>query len=140
MRRSAEKSGQLPEVNLVPMLDVLMTILTFFIIISMTLTGQAISNVQVPILGKGGGKEEEQRPQNLTIGLDRQGQIILDSKPATVDDMAKKMVDFLNTNPEGTVILKADSKLTYSKVVQLLEVMRDIGGDRVSLAVDRREG
>ena len=50
--------------------------------------------------------------------------------------MAETIVSFLNANPEGVVVLKADSKLTYDSVAKLLEVMRDIGGDRISLAVD----
>ncbi|MEM1311403.1 MAG: biopolymer transporter ExbD, partial [Cyanobacteria bacterium P01_H01_bin.153] len=38
MRRRRSSDSKIPEVNLVPMMDVLMTVLTFFIIISMSLT------------------------------------------------------------------------------------------------------
>ncbi len=44
-----KSSSQVPEINLVPMMDVLMTILTFFIIISMTLSSQQRAlNVTLP--------------------------------------------------------------------------------------------
>ncbi|MEM6424137.1 MAG: biopolymer transporter ExbD, partial [Cyanobacteria bacterium P01_D01_bin.128] len=40
--RKQRPASRVPEVNLVPMMDVLMTVLTFFIIISMSLTGQQL--------------------------------------------------------------------------------------------------
>lgn len=135
--RDRQPQSEIPEVNLVPMLDVLMVVLTFFIIISMTLSGQSVLNVKLPLLGGASASAEKlPEPKKLVIGLDNQGQIVLESQPITVDQMTKAMVDFLNANPEGVVMLKADHKLSYDTVVKLLEVMRDIGGDRVSLAVD----
>ncbi|HIK15302.1 MAG TPA: biopolymer transporter ExbD [Leptolyngbyaceae cyanobacterium M33_DOE_097] len=137
--RRNKVSGQIPEVNLVPMMDVMMTVLTFFIIISMSLSGYNIVNVKVPILGGTGvgAAVEKNEPKKLTIGLTNTGQLVLDGKDITVEQMADAMVKFLNENPDGIVILKADSKLKYESVVKVLEVMRDIGGDRVSLAVNR---
>lgn len=135
--RDRQPQSEIPEVNLVPMLDVLMVVLTFFIIISMTLSGQSVLNVKLPLLGQNSESAgQSPEPKKLVIGLDNQGQIVLESQPVTVDQMTKEMVDFLNTNPDGTVVLKADHTLTYDTVAKLLEVMRDIGGDRVSLAVD----
>lgn len=137
--RNRQEDSRMPEVNLVPMMDVLMTVLTFFIIISMTLTGQQVLNVSLPNLGgPGSGEKPKEPPQKLVFGLDRSKQLVLDSKPISVDQMAEEMVKFLDSNAEGIVILKADSKLKYEEVVKVLEVMRDIGGDRVSLAVDRK--
>lgn len=137
-RRDREYQSEIPEVNLIPMLDVLMVVLTFFIIISMTLSGSPVLNVKLPLLGSQGGPgaEKPPEPKKLTIALDNRGLILLDSKPINTEQMASAMVEFLNANPDGIVVLKADSKLTYDNVARLLEVMRDIGGDRVSLAVD----
>jgi biopolymer transport protein ExbD len=46
------------------------------------------------------------------------------------------MQQYLGSNREGFVILTADRQIPYEQVVQLLGEMREIGGDRVSLAVD----
>lgn len=137
--RQRSEGSQMPEVNLVPMMDVLMTVLTFFILISMTLSGQPMMNVILPLLQGEQGAEKAPKPEKLVVGLDNQGQILLDSKTVTIDQMAEQVVSFLEKHPEGSVVLKADSKLKYDKVVQMLEVMRDIGGDQVSLAIDRKQ-
>ena len=44
-----QRSSQMPELNLVPMIDLIMTVLTFFIVVSMTLTsGTGSVKVQLP--------------------------------------------------------------------------------------------
>ena len=116
------------------MMDVLMTILTFFIIISMTLTSQ--QGVDVTLPSADAGVSEQKTPDPLIVGLNQQGQLSLGTQTLTKDQLAQQMVNYLNNNPQGAVILKADSELPYKNVVKLLGTMREIGGDRVSLAID----
>jgi biopolymer transport protein ExbD len=125
----------MPELNLVPMMDVLMTILTFFIIVSMTLTSQQ-SVIDVTLPSADAGANEQKNPDPLVVALNQQGQTSLSSQVVSQDQLAQQIVQYLNSNPQGAVVLKADSQLPYQKVVKLLGTMRDIGGDRVSLAID----
>lgn len=131
--------SQLPEVNLVPMMDVLMTVLTFFIIISMTLRGQQLANVKLPQTDGTGGANVEETAEKiiLVVGLSADKEILIDGQPITAAQLTPKIQDFLLENPEGTVLLKADRGLTFSDVTSLLKTMRDVGGNRVSLAFDR---
>ena len=132
-------SGETPEVNLVPMMDVLMTVLTFFIIVSMTLTGQQIANVTLPKTDGAGVESANQDKPSLSIGLTAENQIVLKDKPIDVNQLAEAMQAFYSKHPDGVVLLKADRTLDYSKVVQLLKTMRDIGGDQVSLAIEQQQ-
>ncbi|HEY9699429.1 MAG TPA: biopolymer transporter ExbD [Trichocoleus sp.] len=136
--RHRRSESQLPEVNLVPMMDVLMTVLTFFIIVSMTLTGQQILNVQLPETSGKGTNSEAATQKKLLVGLNLDRQIVIDDRPISSDQLAQAMQTFFSQNPNGIVLLKADRKLTYDTVAQLLKTMRDIGGDRVSLAIERQ--
>jgi biopolymer transport protein ExbD len=137
--KARRSSGELPEVNLVPMMDVLMTVLTFFIIISMTLTGQQIANVVLPKTDGTGAKSKPENQTVLAVGLNSKNEIVLENKTTDVNQLATAMQQFYTEHPEGVVLLKADRQLDYSKVVQLLKTMRDIGGDRVSLAIDQQQ-
>lgn len=133
--RFRASASQMPEINLVPMMDVLMTILTFFIIISMTLTAQQQSvNINLP--STQAGVNEVKTPDPLIIGLTNQGILEVASKPVTEVQLNQQMQAYLQTNPNGAVVLQADKKLPYEQVVQVLGKMRDVGGDRVSLAID----
>lgn len=135
--KQSRSPGELPEINLVPMMDVLMTVLTFFIIISMTLTGQQIADVVIPKTDGAGVQSDQKEKPTLTIGLNSDNQIVSDAGPIDANQLAAAMQAFYAEHPDGVVLLKADRELDYSKVVALLKTMRDIGGDRVSLAIDR---
>jgi len=136
-----QRGSQMPEVNLVPMMDVLMTVLTFFIIISMTLNGQQVLNILLP--GVEDDTESVETLENdvpvLVVGLDNQEQIVIRNEVVTVEQLAEAMRVHLTENEDGVILLKADRSLSYSQVAGLLKTMRDIGGDRVSLGIGNSE-
>lgn len=133
--KSRQKTSQMPELNLVPMMDVIMTILTFFIIISMTLTNKQ-NAVNVTLPSASSGLSEQKLPDPLVVSIDSQGNLFLERDPVTEAQLVQPMQAYLQQNPQGAVVLNADRKLPYEKVVQVLGKMRDIGGDRVSLAIN----
>ncbi|MBE9159272.1 biopolymer transporter ExbD [Nodosilinea sp. LEGE 06152] len=137
-RRRRQVNAQIPEVNLVPMMDVLMTVLTFFIIISMSLTGQQLLNVRLPQSVAEGGTEEPQIVQvdALVVGLDKDGNMLLDNETITFTQLSQRVRTYFAQNPNGKLVLKADRELSYSQVSGLLTDLRAIGGNRVSLAVE----
>lgn len=136
--RKQQRNSSIPEVNLVPMMDVMMSVLTFFIITSMSLTGQKLVNVNLPgLVGSQSGENEDKITQPLVIGLNRQGKILLDDQVSSVEQLTEKMQTYLVQNPQGTVVLKADRELPYEQVVKLLKEMAKIGGSQVSLAIER---
>ncbi|MBW4523298.1 MAG: biopolymer transporter ExbD [Scytolyngbya sp. HA4215-MV1] len=132
--KSQHKGSDMPELNLVPMMDVIMVILTFFIIVSMTLTN--FQAVDVPLPSSDAGVSKEKPVEPLIVGLNRQGRILLENQTLTDAQLAQRMVTYIEKNPKGTIVLKADKDITYEKVVRLLGTMRDVGGDRVSLAIE----
>ena len=134
--KSQQKGSQMPDVNLVPMMDVILTILTFFIIVSMTLTGQQQS-VDITLPSTDAGASTLPVPDPLVVGLNQQGQVLLNNQLVSDAQLSQQMQTYLVQNSKGAVILKADRKLPYEQVIQVLGKMRDIGGDRVSLAIDQ---
>jgi biopolymer transport protein ExbD len=135
MRRNRKNNSPPLEINLVPMMDVLMTILTFFIIISMTLTGQQSITVSLPS-AKPDKMTDTKDPDPMVVGLNTQGQILVQDKPITDFQLSQQISDYLGKNPKGAVLLKADKKVSYEQVAKVLGTMRDVGGDRVSLAIE----
>lgn len=129
-----KQPGQIPEVNLVPMLDVLMVVLTFFIIVSMTLTTQQGVEFQLPSSANEPTSEPE--PEFALVELNAEGEILFDDKPATEEQLTAQVKAFLQANPKGFVVMQADENLPYEQVVALLGEMKQAGGERVSLAIE----
>lgn len=135
-----QRDSSLPEVNLVPMMDVLMSVLTFFILTSMTFTDHRLENVDLPSLSgelrPGTGASQQKAAESMVIGLNQQSEIVLDNQVITVAQLLEKMQLYLSQNPEGTVVLKADRKLPYKEVEKILKQMSKISNNRVSLAIE----
>jgi biopolymer transport protein ExbD len=135
-RAQQQNKNSMPEVNLVPMMDIIMTILTFFIILSMTMSNFNSVDVRLPGRGDQKGNAQKSSPvEPMIIGLTVQGEIRLQTGLVNREQMTQQVMEYLGKNPEGVVILNADKAVPYEQVVQLLGTLRDLGGDRVSLAI-----
>jgi biopolymer transport protein ExbD len=136
MKLRAQRQGsQMPELNLVPLMDVIMTILIFFIIVSMTLTN--FQSVDVTLPGRGGPVANPVVPTDpLVIGLNLQGQILVQNAVVSPAQLEQAVTQYLSEKPKGVVVLKADRRVPYDGVVTLLSALQRLGGDRVSLAVE----
>ena len=133
--RGQHQGSQMPDLNLVPLMDVIMTILIYFIIVSMTLTNFESVDVRLP--GVGGPAKGSAVPTDpLVVGLNRQGQILVNSTVVSPDELASSVTQYLSKKPQGVVILKADRAVPYEGVVTLLSSLQRLGGDRVSLAIE----
>ncbi|MGB8702799.1 MAG: biopolymer transporter ExbD [Thermosynechococcaceae cyanobacterium] len=128
------------ELNLVPMMDVLMAVLTFFIVISMTLsTGQNILGVNLPKTDDGTTQNNpnSKMPDPLIVGINPKGQVIIDNKPVSSEQLQAQLTGYFKKSSTGVVVLQADRTLAYEKITKVLGQIRAIGGDRVALAVDK---
>jgi biopolymer transport protein ExbD len=127
------------EINLIPMLDVLMAVLTFFIVISMTLTtGQNTIGVNLPQTDKGAQPvaKDAKEPEPFIVGMNQQGQVLIQNKPVENAQLDTQLKAYFQKSPQGVVVLQADKTLTYEKLAKVLSQIRAIGGDRVALALD----
>lgn len=137
--KQRSKGSQMVQVNLIPLIDILATVLIFFVVISMTLTGQQSGvNIDLPTTDKSGGITKEDTPDPLVVGLSKTGEIVVGDRPIGLEELKIKIQVYLQEKPEGAVILKADKQLPYERVIQLLAQMKDTGGDRVSLAIEEK--
>ncbi len=135
-RAQQHHQNRMPEVNLVPMMDVIMTILTFFIIISMSLSDFQSIEIRLPSKGGSPGNGDAKVSGNnaLIIGINPKRELFINQQPTTRAQLIPQSRAYLERNPEGKVIIVADKSVPYEEVLQTLTTLRDLGGDRVSLS------
>jgi biopolymer transport protein ExbD len=137
LKRRNQGNNQMPEVNLVPMMDVVMTILTFFIIVSMTLTKQQNAlNVTLPSANAPTPTAETKAPDPMVVAIDPQGKLAVKDVVVSEADLSQQVQTFLASNPQAAVLLKADRKVSYEQLAKVLGVLQKVGGERVSLAIE----
>lgn len=119
------------QIQIIPLIDVIFCILIFFILASLQLTRQqsAIS-VDLPKAGTGTAQVRDM----IIVSLDTSGQTYVDQQPVTRDQLYQQLVGYHKLNPEGLMVLYAPKTAVYDEVVQVLDLVRSVGGDRVALA------
>ncbi len=129
-----------PQINLVPMLDVMMVILTYFIVAPRVLTKETSAKQPPPTAGQNGGQRDKSPPaaepsvNPIVIQLNGEGQLLLDNQPSTEAQIAQQVQAYMAKNPKGGFILRADPRLPYSQITRTLAIVRSAGGNRISLA------
>ncbi|MBW4515965.1 MAG: biopolymer transporter ExbD [Timaviella obliquedivisa GSE-PSE-MK23-08B] len=117
-------------IELVPLIDVIFCILTFFIVAAVTLTRQAAINVDLPAAKTG----TTQMRQILVVSIDPIGQTYVEKDPVTQSQLMDALVRFRKESPDGLMVLYASRASSYNDVVRVLDLLRSVGGTRVALA------
>ncbi|MEQ9670339.1 ExbD/TolR family protein [Coleofasciculus sp. G2-EDA-02] len=133
--RTQRTQSSIPSIQLIPMLNVIMGVLAFFVMTSMMLTTQEGVNVQLPN-NENTKTQPQENPAPLIVQLKSPGQLVISNQSVSQKQLFEQMQTYLSQNPQGAVFLQADSQLPYEQVIQLLAQMRNVGGDRVSLAIE----
>ena len=117
-------------IELVPLIDVIFCILTFFLLAALQLTRQQAINVDLPKAKTG----QTQMREMLIVSIDDFGQTYIDQLPVNYQQLDRVLKSFQSTNPTGLMVLYAPQNARYAKVVEVLDKLREVGGDRVALA------
>ena len=136
MKLDIDEQQNTIDIELLPLVDVVFCILTFFILAAVGSRQQAIS-LDLPNANTGSALP----PAALTTGRDRLyisvdpiGRIYLDQDPILEQNLLGLVDDFYTGNPQGIVVLYAAKDARYDDVVRVLDLLRSVGGSRVALA------
>jgi biopolymer transport protein ExbD len=132
--RNRHQSSSIPTIDLIPMLNVIMGVLAFFVMASMMLANSQSVDIQLP--SDAAGQVQQPQPEPLIAEFKGQEQFLLGQQLVTKEQLFSQIQAYLTQNPKGAVLLKVDNQLPYEQVIQVLGEMRDVGGDRVSLAIE----
>ncbi|MGB7413562.1 MAG: biopolymer transporter ExbD [Thermosynechococcaceae cyanobacterium] len=136
--RVNRQPSSIPEINLIPMLNVMMGILAFFVMITMTLSKQKSLEVQLPqdAAGQNQSIALADLKNQFVIDLDAEGQASQEKKLLSPEDLQAQVRQYLSDNPKGIVYVKPDPKLSYEGMMQKFDNLRGVGGDRISLIIE----
>ncbi|MEH1791620.1 MULTISPECIES: ExbD/TolR family protein [unclassified Nostoc] len=121
-------------INIVPLLDVLFALLTFFIMSTLFLTRSEGLPVNLP---KASTAKQQQVPTRITITVDDKEQVSLNRKPIAVDDVTEQVRALVGSNPNVLVIINADQKVDYGRVVAVMDRVRKVEGAKLAIATQK---
>jgi biopolymer transport protein ExbD len=126
-----QSQNQEVRIEIIPLIDVIFCILTFFILAAVNFSRQQAINLDLP-------KAQTGAPQMrdiLIVTLDDFGQVYVEQQPiVTRNQLYQRIQEYHQARSNGIMVLNASKNASYNDVVQVLDVLREVGGDRVALA------
>jgi biopolymer transport protein ExbD len=126
------KGGVKSDINVTPLVDVMLVLLIIMMLVA-PLLQQGIS-VRLPVAQNTVDKPEVQDQAVLAIGADKS--MYLNAKPIQEAELATKLNEFLENKKEKVVLIKADEEVEYGAVMGAMDQLRTAGIEDVGLITD----
>ncbi len=125
------------EINVTPMIDVMLVLLIIFMIVTPVL--ESGFKAQMP---SGANVDQAAEKDNeVTLGLDVAGEYFLDGKPVARDQVEAQLTAIYAARTEDKILFfKADAGLKYAKIQEAVEMARRSGARVLVAITDRRGG
>lgn len=121
------------QINIVPMIDVIFAILTFFIMSTLFLTRSEGLPVDLPQANS----SESQAPSQLVVTLDKAGKLTLNRQSVDLEGLAAEVKALVLTGKQPVVVINADEAVSHGKVIAVMDRLRSIQGVRMAIATER---
>jgi biopolymer transport protein ExbD len=122
-----------PEINFIPLIDVLLVILIFLMV---TTTYQRVAELQIT-LPEADADQMKQRPREINVGIDAQGQYVIDKSVfpfTTVAALGEALARASGGAKDAVVIINADANATHQSVIHVMEAARQVGLIHITFA------
>lgn len=134
-RKKGNAMGAVSDINVTPMVDVMLVLLIIFMVITPLLSkGVPVELVSTrnPITMEAADKEDA-----IVVAVTRDGKTYLGSDPVPVDAMPSKVKDLLVNRVDKTVYVKSDARARYERVTDAVDSLRGAGVDQVGLLTEK---
>jgi biopolymer transport protein ExbD/biopolymer transport protein TolR len=131
--RLERNPGALPmsEINMTPLIDVMLVLLVIFII-----TAPLIGSSLKLDLPKAEGAPPGDAPAFVALAIDSEGRLFIGEQPATQEQIVERVRDAARRNPATEVQLRADRRVPYGRVAELIGWVQQAGLSRIGFVTE----
>ncbi|MDP1659384.1 MAG: biopolymer transporter ExbD [Methylotenera sp.] len=127
------------EMNLVPLIDVLLVII-IFLIVSATFSRTSELQINLPTAD---ASTPQDKPLTIEVGVDASGKYVVNGKglaDSSVSGISAALQAAANGGKEPTIIINADAKTTHQSVIDVMEASRTAGYTHITFATQSKAG
>lgn len=138
------------EINVTPMVDIMLVLLIIFMVVTPLLQHGVTVNLPKDLRNP----EEDQRiikDDAIVIAIPKDGEYYLGKEKITMDqtgkdmdqsdkDKIKRMLDNIKKEEDKVVYIKSGVGVSYGEVVNIINVVRAFGVDKIGLVADKKKG
>jgi biopolymer transport protein ExbD len=139
MRFQSNRRQEEPEINLIPLIDVLLVIIIFLML---TTTYSRFSGMELT-LPTAASEEVEGKPNEINIAVTAEGDVLVNRVPIIGRDVDSIATALGRAAPAGNdaplVIINADAKATHQRVIDVMQAAQRVGLARITFATRNTE-
>lgn len=122
-----------PEINLVPLIDVLLCLIIFFVVTT-TFDARSVLKLELP---RADGEPAQTADQPLSVLVNAQGRYFVEDREALrtdVESLKQTITDVVGNDRERAVLLRADARTPHQAVVTAMDALGQLGFRRIGIA------
>ena len=117
------------KIDILPMIDIIFSILAFLIISSLYLTRVETVSVELPKASN----SIKQNMKFINISIDKSGNLFINKKSIKFQDLKYNVVNLVDES-KNLVVLNADENISHGYVISVLDVLRSIDGLKLAIS------
>ncbi|MBL6945699.1 MAG: protein TolR [Rhodospirillales bacterium] len=130
-----QPSRPMSDINVTPMVDVMLVLLVIFMVTAPLLT------VGVPVdLPKTKADALQGQDEPLAVSVNADGQIFLQDTEVDLENLAPRLIAITNNNPEARIFIRGDKGIPYGRIMEVMGTVNAAGFSKVALVTERLPG
>lgn len=127
-----------PEINLVPLIDVILILIIFFVVTT-TFDARSVLKLQLP---QANGEPSEASSKALSVLVNAEGRYFVQDREALrtdVESLKRTIVEVAGSDRKRPVLLRADGRTPHQSVVTALEALGQLGFRQINIATAQEQ-
>jgi biopolymer transport protein ExbD len=130
-------AGVSSDINVTPMVDVMLVLLIIFMVITpMLQKGVSVDMVKAT---SPRNMPDADKEDAVVVAVTRDGRLYLGSDQITLEEIGKKVQERIATRVDKTVYIKSDARAKFDQVVKAIDEIRSAGVDQLGLLTEKVE-
>jgi biopolymer transport protein ExbD/biopolymer transport protein TolR len=125
-------------INVTPMVDVMLVLLIIFMVITPMLQNKV--NVNLAQADNPTAMPDADHEDAVVVAVTRDSQVFLGQDKVSMADLGAKVGDMLQNKTNKTVYFRADARAHYGTVMDAIDAVRTQGVEQVALLTEQRQG
>lgn len=133
MRIRDRRAEDLPEINLVPLIDVILVLIIFFVVTT-TFDARSVLKLELP---RASGDRNEAQSKALNLLINAEGRYFVEEREALrtdVESLKRTIVEVAGDDRDRTVLVRADARTPWQAVVTAYDALGQLGFRRIANA------